>query len=268
MEWYYQALSGFVSSAVALSVISPIEVLKSQTQVTGKSNTVKSLAKNIYQKEGVRGFYKGLGAALATQPTFWTMYFPTYKYMKDQGYNKYLSSYLSGGVGIVASNPLWVLRTRFQTEVLRNEHLTYPKLVNKMLTQGGVKTFYRGTGVTLIKNTQIILQFPLYEELKYICDTKYLGENSTTFERTLAYMGSGALAKIASSSLTYPMDVMRTNLRLEPPSTSWMQMIQKIHLRKGGYMNFYRGIGLYLVSSAPVFAITMGCYEFFNKKFT
>jgi hypothetical protein len=40
----------------------------------------ETLAKNIYQKEGVRGFYKGLGSALATQPTFWTMYFPTYKF--------------------------------------------------------------------------------------------------------------------------------------------------------------------------------------------
>lgn len=268
MEWYHQALSGFASNALALSVISPIEVLKSQTQVTGKSNTIRNLAKNVYQKEGFRGFYKGLGAALATQPTFWTLYFPTYKYMKDNGYNKFLSSYLSGAAGIVASNPLWVLRTRFQTEILRNQHFTYPSLVRKMMSEGGFRAFYRGTGVTLVKNTQIIVQFPLYEELKHIYDTKYSRKDASTFEKTVAYMGSGAVAKIASSSLTYPMDVMRTNLRLEPPSTSWLQMIQKIHSRKGGYLNFYRGLSLYLVSSAPVFAITMGCYEFFSKKFT
>ena len=262
MQWYHEAFVGFTGNAFALSVVAPIEILKAQSQVSG-SEDFRGLAKNIYTKNGVRGFYKGLSSALLTQPVFWTMYFPFYNYLKSKNYNRYLSSYMAGAAGIIASNPLWVMRTRFQTELLRNESYTYPRLIKDMMRRDGPRSFYRGTGVTLVKNSQIVIQFPLYEELKlmYERSSKPFGN-----EGPLIHSMCGATAKVVSSTITFPMDVIRTNLRLEPPSTSWNQMLKKILQRPGGYKNLCRGLSLYLCSAAPTFAITMTVYEIFKKK--
>ena len=57
------------------------------------------------------------------------------------------------------------------------------------------------------------------------------------------------------------MDTLRTNVRTQQGHISYLQVIKNVYSRRGGVLNFYRGIGLYWMSQVPIFAITMGAFE-------
>jgi hypothetical protein len=94
-----------------------------------------SSLKTIYNEEGIRGTFRGLGPALMTVPLFWGIYFYTYDYMKttlsevDSFRERptiihVSAAVIAGAVGDIISNPLWVLRTRIQTLALHTEQST------------------------------------------------------------------------------------------------------------------------------------------------
>ena len=97
----------------------------------------------IYDQEGIKGFYKGIHnitnylgvkAAIVTVPIFYSIYFPLYEYSKS-----YLAIRLNGSeekmnllvYSLAASisaitcdiltNPMWVVRLRYQTEFLHSK---------------------------------------------------------------------------------------------------------------------------------------------------
>jgi len=113
-----------------------------------------TLAK-IYKDEGFRGLYKGnihwnieisyfpgYGAAAVTIPIFHSLYFAIFYRTKDYLNNEriynnrpvvrdMLASLYTGVVCNTLTNPLWVVRTRIQSQFLHRED-TAPKYVGLM----------------------------------------------------------------------------------------------------------------------------------------
>jgi solute carrier family 25 folate transporter 32 len=211
------------------------------------------LAKDVYKKQSFRGFYKGWGASVVTQPSFWLIYMPVYEHLKKEYPDapKFVTSNIAGSAGALFTNPLWVMRARMQTEVLRGDRVRYTTFFQKTIREEGVTSLWKGGAVALFKNLQMGIQLPLYE---YLRD-----------EKSLNPFWSGIFSKMFSSTVMYPLDVIRTNLRAEVGYVSFKDITKKIYNRNGGFLNFYRGIPLYYFSQLPTFAVTMVVFEKLKK---
>jgi len=242
------ALWGFSSSAIALSLTYPADTLSRYGQVSaiaGKRFSLKSFT--------VKTAYKGLTPALATQPLYWALYTPLYQKTK-QGYllGDMVAGFGCGAVATLTTNPLWVLRQRMQTELLKDKNNTYRQLVRELYVESGINSFFRGAGITLVKNVQMALLLPMFDRLR----KNQIWEGQSPF---VAAVLSGAFAKIVSSTIVYPLDVIRTNIRyIEAPYVTVGSVTKQIYQRPGGMSNFFRGIGWYWIGSSLTFGIMMG----------
>lgn len=247
------AMYGWVSNGAAMLLCNPLEVIRTQSQVTASNSTVKTLITDVYKKQSIKGFYKGLGASLTTQPSFWLIYMPTYEYLKEEYPNlpKFVTSNVAGSIGALITNPLWVLRARIQTEVLRGDSIKYNTFFQNTIRNEGIASLWKGGGIALFKNLQMGIQLPLYE---------YLRDNG--YNPFL----SGVCGKMVASTVFYPLDVVRTNVRTHIGHITFKGIINKIYKRNGGVFNFYRGIQIYYISQLPVFGITMFVFENLRNK--
>ena len=82
------------------------------------------------QSEGIGGMYRGFSISLVCIPLFNTIYFPIYGEMKDfirrttslKDGDVLFYSLSAGGAGTICNvltNPLWMVRTRMQTEIFK-----------------------------------------------------------------------------------------------------------------------------------------------------
>ena len=258
----------FGTSAVAIAATYPAESLVRQFHVTDRKNhNTRSLVRMMSQR-GLKGFYQGLGPALITQPVFWAVYMPTYQALKkwskrDEFQWNMAHSYMASGIAAGVSNPLWVLRQRMQTEIVKGKRNTYTSLVRELCQENGVRTFFRGLNVTLVKNVQMMALMPLFEVLKKQAEdgVGVCGQLTTLgLGTTTAIALSAGLSKIVSSSGVYPLDVLRTNMRfVEGKDVTFRNVAHKVVFkRSGGAFNLVRGIGWYWVSAAGMFGVMQG----------
>ena len=242
-----KAFIGFTSSSIATFLTYPMETIFRQCHVTSNSTTVRSLTMQMIKKPKL--FYSGLNSALITQPLYWTLYMPIYPRLKETLKSSMAAGFVAGAVGTIATNPLWVMRQRLQTNLLyQPDGNSYRNVIRSMYKEGGLKVFFRGTQLTLVKNIQMAFLIPLFE---------YFTSSSSSIHLPLPI--AAAASKIISSTGVYPLDVIRTNMRCQrsKANPSFVQTSKEIKLRPGGFLNFFRGIPLYWMSSASMFGIMM-----------
>lgn len=133
-------VSGVLAGAACATIMSPIDVARTRIMVQGqrlskggrieqKYSGVLSPLRRILAEEGIRGWFRGYGPAMISVPVFWGVYFPCYDYAKFRltdsnsreasSIDNMFAACLAGVVVDVVTNPLWVVRTRLQTQHLR-----------------------------------------------------------------------------------------------------------------------------------------------------
>ena len=149
--------------------------------------------RKIHAEEGIRGFYKGYQIGLLTVPCHWSIYFTiyssakhniqTYMFPRDaQQPIVHLLAAICGAVATdVATNPLWVVRTRLISQHLHQREadaatqtkysgvLQSARLIVK---EEGWRALYRGLGASLLGTSHVAVQFPLYEHLRWQFETR------------------------------------------------------------------------------------------------
>ncbi|XP_064551630.1 mitochondrial uncoupling protein Bmcp [Drosophila montana] len=115
--------AGAISSAIA----NPTDVLKVRMQVHGKGTDQLGLLgcfKEIYQYEGVRGLWRGVGPTAQRAVVIASVELPVYDFCKlqlmsafgDQVANHFVSSFIASLGSAVASTPIDVIRTRLMNQ--------------------------------------------------------------------------------------------------------------------------------------------------------
>lgn len=250
---YEEALFGFGSSAIAITLTYPADTLARQNQVALGRNSISPIGQSL------RGLYKGLCSALITQPTYWACYWPLYSFLtlraRESSFHErqpfatsVVVSYSAASIATVMTNPLWMIRQRMQTELIKQKDYSYVGLVREIYQENGWRTFLRGTGITLAKNIQTGLLLPVFQMIRRL----------DVWEETppaVAAAVSGAVAKIMIATWLYPVDVLRTNVRfVEHKNVSVVAVARQLLTNPG---HLYRGIGWYWLSSCGTFAIMM-----------
>ena len=134
----------------------------------------------------------------------------------------------------LATNPIWVVKTRMQLEntnvstaaaraaVARTTHrstsLTFPGAVKSIMAREGLAGFYRGVGPALLLCSHGAIQILAYEELKGLW--KQAAEKHSALQYVVPASSepllTGSAAKLIASAFTYPLQVRPSDPGVAP----------------------------------------------------
>lgn len=294
------AAAGAGAGMLAATFVCPLDVVKTRLQVNRLPASAQSMRGGvilghlgkIFREEGVKGLYCGFSSTMVALLVNWAVYFTVYEQLKkvlqtrqarrngnnasDQcgvypklsvGANM-LASAGAGATTILVTNPLWVVKTRIQTQQLRPDLIPYKGLysaLRRIFREEGARGLYSGVVPALAGISHVAIQFPLFEFFK-----NHLAEKEGTSVEKLPVrqvaMATSA-AKVIASTITYPHEVVRSRLqeqgvaRLEQLRyTGVVDCIKKISLHEG-FGGFYRGYAANLMRTTPAAVITFTSYE-------
>ena len=164
------------------------------------------------------------------------------------------SSIVAGASSTIATNPIWVIKTRLMSQSNpqsgRNHPTHFPKTGNtptarptlhapwhyrstidaarKMYSSEGLLSFYSGLTPALLGLTHVAVQFPTYEFLKKKFTGQAMGEAGAPGEHShwAGILSASILSKILASSATYPHEVIRTRLQTQRRPVAGEQFLQ------------------------------------------
>ncbi|KAJ8444002.1 hypothetical protein Cgig2_020848 [Carnegiea gigantea] len=293
---FCNAVAGATAGVLAATFVCPLDIIKTRLQVHGNpkigigapkgrvsfgsgSVLVSSLAQ-MFHKEGLRGMYRGLSPTILALLPNWAVYFTVYEQLKnhlgsDDGNQLSLGANViaasgAGAATIIAINPLWVVKTRFQTQGMRAGMAPYKSTfsaLRRIAQEEGIRGLYSGLVPALAGISHVAIQFPIYEQVK-----GYLASRDEAAVGKLpAYdvLVASSVSKMCASTLTYPHEVVRSRLqeqghRSEKRYTGVGDCIRKI-LQQEGIPGFYRGCATNLLRTTPAAMITFTSFEMINR---
>lgn len=247
--------AGVGSGALASLICAPLDLIRTRLQVwhevkhtSTRNMAIIQMLKDIVRKEGWSGCFRGISATLITVPSFWGVYFPLYDHFKrtwsqhnaNPAWVHMGSAVTAGGISDVICNPMFVVRTRIQTEILHelaanHRPNTILQTIQALYREGGIAIFWRGMTANLMGLSHVAVQFPAYEQLK-----KTLRSHKTQ-ESALDLLLASGLSKMTASLLTYPHEVIRSRMMdSRAANIGLVQTCRKIYAAEG-LLGFYTG---------------------------
>lgn len=285
----FNAAAGSIGGIASGIVTCPLDVIKTKLQAQGGFTPIQKqgghvghpklynglvgTATTIWRGEGIRGMYRGLGPIVMGYLPTWAVWFTVYNKSKDYLNQRYkypflvnmASSVVAGASSTIATNPIWVIKTRLMSQGVSHQkgvhYDLFPKssstptsrptlqvpwhysstldAARKMYTSEGILSFYSGLTPALLGLTHVAVQFPTYEFLK----TKFTGKGmgsikSETGEQTwsevLGVLCATVLSKVLASSATYPHEVIRTRLQTQRRPMAGEAYLQGFNITPGG----------------------------------
>ncbi|RLN74907.1 hypothetical protein BBJ28_00015184 [Nothophytophthora sp. Chile5] len=307
-------LAGGVAGSIGKTVTAPLSRLTILFQVHSMvstrhtdrfSPTVGSAFMKVLKNEGVLAFWKGNGASVLHRFPYSAVNFFTFEMVKTaiiaQDYpgftdsswtTMFASGALAGAVATIACYPIDLIRTRLATQL--NSDIRYTGIrhaVQRIRAEEGARGLYRGMGATLMVTVpNLAINFTLYESLKeraraFRRDQRLVGLDAADREAAAnqyddTHLGvvdtllCGGTAGIASSLLTFPIDVVRRRLQISAihAASAGIQPtpvgIASELFRSQGIRGFYRGLTPELMKVVPMVGITFGTFERLKKLLT
>lgn len=116
---------GTISSVISYGLTYPIDAIKTNYQIANlkQKPSLGDINKLIYMDHyGVRGYYRGFSSILITYPLFWGIFFEA---------RTHSNVMVASGVASLITNPLFVLKTRFQSVTHNFDEGNQYNLTNK-----------------------------------------------------------------------------------------------------------------------------------------
>ncbi|GFZ13760.1 NAD+ transporter 1 [Actinidia rufa] len=190
--------AGAAAGVIAATFVCPLDVIKTRFQVHGlsalgngsiKGSIIVGSLEQIFQREGLRGMYRGLSPTVLALLPNWAVYFTIYEQLKsflgsnDGNHQLSIGANMiaasgAGAATSIATNPLWVVKTRLQTQGMRAGVVPYRSTLSalrRIAHEEGIRGLYSGLVPALAGVSHVAIQFPTYEKIKY-----YLAEKDNT----------------------------------------------------------------------------------------
>jgi hypothetical protein len=181
----HSVFAGCIGGLLQCVALVPTEVIKCRLQASIGTPSFSSTtpwaqtiqcARDVYGEAGICGFYRGLGATALREAPSISVYFFSYKSLRDrlthlQGLREanitaiLLSGGMAGALSWAVVYPADVLKTYAQTN---NPHgFSLPRLAQEIVRQHGPRVFFRGLGATVLRAFPVNAStFVCYEKIK------------------------------------------------------------------------------------------------------
>ncbi|KAL9374236.1 hypothetical protein Peur_033856 [Populus x canadensis] len=283
-----QLLAGGIAGAFSKTCTAPLARLTILFQVQGMHSDVTALSKaNIWQEasrvineEGFRAFWKGNLVTIAHRLPYSSVSFYAYERYKSflqpllgvenhrvNGTADLAVHFIGGGMaGITAASatyPLDLVRTRIAAQRNTMYYRGIWHAFHTICREEGFLGLYKGLGATLLGvGPSIAISFSVYESLRSFWHSKR--PNDSTVMVSLA---CGSLSGIASSTATFPLDLVRRRMQLEGAGgrarvyTSGLFGTFAHIIQTEGFRGMYRGILPEYYKVVPSVGIVFMTYE-------
>lgn len=252
----------------------------------------------IVREEGIPGLYRGVIPITVGYLPTWAIYFVVYEEIRKRASKSYpnhpflstmVSALTAGASSTLVTNPIWVVKTRLMTQTLENSYYTGTiDAFRKMYTEEGLLSFYAGLGPALLGLLHVAVQFPLYEKFKTLFS---VDDSKPKLHQAHQILASSVLSKICASTITYPHEVIRTRIQIQPTFKDTSTKTDHIHSHsqhgfspfkrsnkspvkyhgiiqttktiflEEGWRAFYSGLGTNMIRTVPASALTLLSYE-------
>ncbi|XP_019462365.1 PREDICTED: nicotinamide adenine dinucleotide transporter 2, mitochondrial-like [Lupinus angustifolius] len=281
--------AGAAAGAIAATFVCPLDVIKTRLQVHGlppaqKGSIIITSLQNIFKTEGFRGMYRGLSPTILALLPNWAVYFTVYEQLKGllrshaDGSNELttvgniISAAGAGAATAISTNPLWVVKTRLQTQGMRPDVIPYKSILSaltRITHEEGMRGLYSGIVPSLAGISHVAIQFPAYEKIKSYIAKK---DNTTVDKLSPGNVAvASSISKVVASVMTYPHEVIRSRLQEQGHAKSngaryagVIDCTRKV-FQKEGVPGFYRGCATNLLRTTPSAVITFTSYEMIHR---
>ncbi|KAJ7961356.1 Mitochondrial substrate carrier family protein [Quillaja saponaria] len=231
----HQLLAGGIAGAFSKTCTAPLARLTILFQVQGMHSDVATLTKpsiwheasRIVNEEGFRAFWKGNLVTIVHRLPYSSVNFYAYESYKNllhsllgesrQGNTTanvcvhFVGGGLAGITAAASTYPLDLVRTRLAAQTNSMYYRGIWHAFRTICREEGFLGLYKGLGATLLGvGPSIAISFSVYEGLRSSWQSQR--PNDSTIMVSLA---CGSLSGIASSTATFPLDLVRRRMQLE-----------------------------------------------------
>ncbi|XP_023741647.1 nicotinamide adenine dinucleotide transporter 1, chloroplastic isoform X2 [Lactuca sativa] len=272
------AAAGAVAGVLAATFVCPLDVIKTRFQVHGlpqlnggtiRGSLIVGSLQQIVRKDGFRGMYRGLSPTIIALLPNWAVYFTVYDWLKGS-LSSDGSHQLSFGANMIAAsgagvattivtNPLWVVKTRLQTQGMRRVVMPYRGTLSALMRIGreeGIRGLYSGLVPAMAGISHVAIQFPAYEKIK-----GYLARRDNI---EVDQLGARDVAVASSVSKVVRARLQEQGHHSEKRYSGMVDCIKKVFEREG-VPGFYRGCATNLLRTTPAAVITFTTFEMIHR---
>ncbi|KAL0333253.1 UNVERIFIED_CONTAM: Calcium-binding mitochondrial carrier protein SCaMC-1 [Sesamum angustifolium] len=287
-----QLLAGGIAGAFSKTCTAPLARLTILFQVQGMHSDVALMSKpsiwreasRIVNEEGFRAFWKGNLVTIAHRLPYSSVNFYAYEQYKSilksipglDGHSRNAGAdvfvhFVGGGLaGITAASatyPLDLVRTRLAAQRNTIYYNGIRHALHTICRDEGFFGLYKGLGATLLGvGPSIAISFSVYESLR-----SYWHSQRPNDSTVMVSLACGSLSGIASSTATFPLDLVRRRMQLEGAggrarvyNTGLFGTFAHI-FRSEGFRGLYRGIMPEYYKVVPSVGIVFMTYETLKK---
>ncbi|XP_023518867.1 mitochondrial substrate carrier family protein B-like [Cucurbita pepo subsp. pepo] len=282
-----QLLAGGIAGAFSKTCTAPLARLTILFQVQGMHSDVVSMRKasiwheasRIINEEGFRAFWKGNLVTIAHRLPYSSVSFYAYeqykKFLQPIIRERYqgnasadlLVHFFGGGLaGITAASatyPLDLVRTRLAAQRSTMYYRGIGHAFHTICKEEGFFGLYKGLGATLlVVGPSIAISFSVYESLRSFWQSRRPQDSTVMLS-----LACGSLSGIASSTATFPLDLMRRRMQLEGAGgrarvyKTGLYGTFKYIVKTEGLKGLYRGILPEYYKVVPSVGIVFMTYE-------
>lgn len=179
----------------------------------------------------------------------------------------FLAGGVAGAVSRTAVSPLERMKILFQIQVERRvEERKFRGIIPSLVKIGreeGVRGYFKGNGTNLARIVPYeALKFAAYEECKKLLHIPSDPKAHSPGKRLCA----GAMAGMTATTLTYPLDLVRTRLSAQGEGRdrkyrNIRHAFRTIMKEEGGVVGLYKGLSPTLLGIAPYVGLNFAVYE-------
>lgn len=286
-----------IAGAISTFTYYPLDVVKIRfmsqdgTKTRMHNNTVRytSIFRSvgtIAREEGVRILYRGVHVAVLGATTTWGVYMYLYRsfsaiiagWSEDLGFGKVasegtfgvksLASTTASAISSLASNPVWLIKTRMQVEEARpgvvHHYATFRGGLMHVIKTTGVLSLWRGIGAQLLLGIPNSFHFPIYDSMKQYRLTVTGKERLDLWE----VCGCSVFSKAMLLSMSHPVFLLKTRLhdhRSRDGNVNYRNIFDatRTTFQREGFKGMYRGMVPSLCQTIPRAMTQLMLYETF-----
>jgi len=292
-------LSGGVGGLCAVLVGHPFDLVKVRIQTASSTAgsptpSVFGMLRKTLATEGIRGIYRGVSAPIfATSPMFAVSFWgydmgkrivqaadSTAANTHGEGEEYHFSLIqlcVAGGISSIPTTAIMAPSERLKCLLQLDNNTSggtkkYNGLVDcfkKVYAEGGMRSVYKGTGATLLRDVPgTIAWFGTYELVKKELMRFQNIDPATGQLSPVAVLCAGGLAGVSTWTISIPADVLKNRFQSAPPGMYGSIIDVYRHLMKEeGPMALFKGIRPALIRAFPANAACFYGMEIAQKAF-